>query len=254
MPPSNSATINRLTVDEDEIAKFSAMADDWWNETGKFRPLHQLNPVRLAYIRDTAIAHFGLAADAVKPLDSLSLLDIGCGGGLISEPLRRLGAVVTGIDASGRNIGVANYHAEQSGLTIDYRNSTAEETAASGEKYDIVLALEIIEHVADVDMFLLTLHNLVKPGGLLFISTLNRTLKSLLMAKIGAEYILRWLPVGTHDWRKFLEPAEIILPLINYGFIHLDTSGIIFRPTKQPWALSKTDTDVNYILTFSKPA
>lgn len=250
MSSINPLPIQRQTVDEAEIAKFSAMAGDWWDETGKFRPLHQLNPIRLAYIRDTAMVHFGHPAT----LEGLSLLDIGCGGGLIAEPLRRLGAVVTGIDASERNIGVANYHAEQMGLTIDYRFSTAEETAASGEKYDIVLALEIIEHVADVDAFLLTLHDLVKPGGLLFVSTLNRTFKSLLMAKIGAEYILRWVPIGTHDWNKFLEPAEIILPLANYGFTHLDTSGIIFRPTKQAWSLSKTDTDVNYIMAFRKPS
>lgn len=243
-PPAPSGT-----VDAAEIAKFSAIAEEWWDEKGKFKPLHQLNPARIQYLRDRISGHFG-AKEAFSPLSGLSLLDIGCGGGLISEPMTRLGAEVTGIDAAPRNIEVARLHARQMGLATQYRATTAEALAESGATFDVVLALEIIEHVADVNLFLRTIGELVKPGGMLILSTLNRTMKSLLMAKIGAEYILRWLPVGTHDWSKFLQPAELILPLQQNGFEMVDMSGLVYSPLRQQWRVDPKDTDVNYLLCF----
>ncbi len=238
------------TVDAAEIRKFSEIAAEWWDEKGKFRPLHQLNPARIGYIRDQATAHFGLASESEKPLKDKKLLDIGCGGGLLSEPMCRLGAHVTGADAAARNIEVAKLHAAQMGLTIDYRATTAEALVDRGETFDIVLALEIVEHVSDVSAFLAALTHLVVPGGMLVMSTLNRTVKSLLMAKIGAEYILRWLPVGTHDWDRFLKPSELTLPLEHHGFMLRNMSGIIFSPFKQEWRIDPKDIDVNYIATF----
>jgi 2-polyprenyl-6-hydroxyphenyl methylase/3-demethylubiquinone-9 3-methyltransferase len=195
------------TVDEAEVERFSRIAEEWWDPRGKFAPLHRLNPVRLAFIRDRAAAHWRRDALAGLPLEGLSLLDIGCGGGLLCEPMTRLGAEVTGIDAAERNIATARLHAEGQGLAVDYRKTTAEALAAEGRQYDIVLALEIVEHVADIDLFLKTCGQLAKPGGLVFLSTLNRTAKAWALAIAGAEYVLRWLPRGTHDWRKFLNSA-----------------------------------------------
>ncbi|MBY0354802.1 MAG: bifunctional 2-polyprenyl-6-hydroxyphenol methylase/3-demethylubiquinol 3-O-methyltransferase UbiG [Rickettsiales bacterium] len=241
------------SVDNEDVERFSRIAEEWWDERGKFLPLHQINPVRLRYIREQIEARFGRSADGAAPLTGLTLLDIGCGGGLIAEPLSRLGAAVTGIDASEKNIQVAGAHAKNMSLTIDYRATTAEALSQSVASFDVVLALEVIEHVADVPFFLETIAALVKPGGLLIITTLNRTLKSLLMAKIGAEYILRWLPIGTHDWQQFLRPSEIIAPLQSLGLSHTDLCGMVFSPLKNQWRLDASDVTVNYLVSFHKP-
>lgn len=242
-----------VTVDPNEVAHFAQMADAWWDPRGKFRPLHDLNPVRLTFLRDHVIRHFARDITADRPLSGLSLVDIGCGGGLISEPMARLGAAVTGIDATEKNIPVAQLHAEQSGLTIDYRHSTAESLVAKEQRFDVVLALEIVEHVADVALFLDAVTALVKPGGLIFMSTLNRTVKSYAMAIVGAEYVLRWLPKGTHHWNKFLKPSELILPLESRGMQPVDITGIVLDPFTRRWNLKAGDLDVNYILVASKP-
>lgn len=236
----------QTTVDDAEIAHFSAMAEEWWDAKGKFRPLHQMNPVRLRFIRDHAATHFGRGA-VQQPLSGLSLLDIGCGGGLLCEPLARMGAQVTGIDAAEKNISIASLHAEQMGVTVDYRHTTAEALAASGKQYDIVTALEIVEHVADVDAFLQAISALLKPGGMLFMSTLNRTAKSYATAIIGAEYLLRWLPRGTHHWRKFVKPSELILPLEQLGIRTLDLQGMAYDPFNASWSLNPKALDINYI-------
>lgn len=234
-----------ITVDEKEIAHFTSMADAWWDPKGKFRPLHQLNPVRLRFMRDHITAHYGR-------IDGLSLLDIGSGGGLVCEPMARLGAQVTGIDATEKNIHIATHHAEQGGLQIDYRHMTAEALLEEGKQYDVVLALEIVEHVADVDVFLESVSALVKPGGLLFMSTMNRTLKSYALAIIGAEYVLRWLPRGTHSWKKFLKPAELVMPLEQHGIRAQEMAGIVFNPIQRDWMIHPTDLDVGYILVGKK--
>jgi 2-polyprenyl-6-hydroxyphenyl methylase/3-demethylubiquinone-9 3-methyltransferase len=240
------------TVDNDEIERFSRIASEWWNPTGKFKPLHQINPLRIGKIRDTACQHFGKNAQDAAPLSGLSLVDIGCGGGLISEPMCRLGAEVTAIDASEKNIKTASLHAQQGGLSIDYQCTTAEALAASGVQYDIVLALEIIEHVSDVELFLSTLSTLVKPGGLLFISTLNRTAKSYAMAIVGAEYVLRWLPIGTHQWKKFLRPSEICRPLRAHGIEVTQMTGMVYNPINGSWRWDEKDLSVNYMLSGAK--
>ena len=237
------------TLDSQEIEKFSAIAAEWWDEKGKFAPLHRINPLRTEYIRDLAYAHFGQ-----KSLEGLSLVDIGCGGGLVCEPMQRLGAEVTGIDGAENNVKTALAHAQSMRLEIDYRTSTAEELASQGVQYDIVLALEIVEHVGDVPLFLESVAQLVKPGGMLVMSTLNRTLKSYALAIIGAEYILRWLPRGTHDWHKFLTPAELITPLTQqHGLVHQESSGMVMHPLTWQWRMSKSDMDVNYYVSFAKP-
>lgn len=257
-------TLDSPTVDKDEIERFSRIAEEWWDENGKFRPLHRMNPVRLGYIRDTAIKHFRRAA-SMQPLEGLSILDIGCGGGLLCEPLARLGANVTGIDAAEKNIAVASLHAEKMGLEIDYRCAAAEELVTSNEergtkdtslapRYDIVLAMEIVEHVADVPAFLKAVTSLVKPGGLLFMSTMNRSLKAYAMAIIGAEYVLRWLPRGTHEWRKFLKPSELCSGLRNQGLSVNHMTGMVFNPIFGGWSLKDSDLDVNYLLSASKAA
>lgn len=238
-----------ITVDADEIAHFATMADAWWDANGKFRPLHQMNPVRLAYIRDAMAAHFSRSATEDAAIFSgLSLLDVGCGGGLVCEPMSRLGAEVTGIDATGENIGIAQTHAEQAGLTITYQHKTAESLASDGHQFDVVLALEIVEHVADVPAFLDAITSLVKPGGLLFMSTLNRTLKSYAMAIVGAEYVLRWLPKGTHHWHKFLRPSELVLPLEARGFVTHGLTGLVYEPFSGRWRQDAQSLDVNYLL------
>ena len=242
----------QTTVDPAEIERFSRIAEEWWDPTGKFAPLHQLNPVRIGYIRDRAAAHWQRDALSGSPLDGLDLLDIGCGGGLLSEPMTRLGARVTGIDAAPRNIATASLHADGQGLAIDYRATTAEALAGDGRQFDIVLALEIVEHVADVELFLQCCGTLVKPGGLLFLSTLNRTAKAWALAIAGAEYMLRWLPRGTHDWKKFLKPSEVVRGLRGGGVEAQDIVGVVYSPLRRAWSLSKGDLDVNYMLYGTK--
>jgi 2-polyprenyl-6-hydroxyphenyl methylase/3-demethylubiquinone-9 3-methyltransferase len=240
------------TVDPVEIERFSRIAEEWWDPKGKFAPLHQLNPVRIGYLRDRAAAHWQRDALSGTPLAGLDLLDIGCGGGLLSEPMCRLGANVTGIDAALRNIATAALHAEGQGLTIEYDATTAEALAASGRTFDIVLALEIVEHVADVELFLRCCGQLVKPGGLLFLSTLNRTAKAWALAIAGAEYVLRWLPRGTHDWRKFLKPSEVVRGLRGGDIEAQEIVGVVYSPLNRAWSLSKSDLDVNYMLYGTK--
>ena len=241
----------QTTIDDDEVARFSAMADEWLDPTGKFRPLHKFNPIRLGYIRDRLCAHFGRDPRSLTPLDGLTLLDVGCGGGLISEPLARMGATVTGIDASERNIGTARAHAARSDLEIDYRCTTAEDLMAAGETYDIVLSLEVVEHVADVDLFLDSCTALVRDGGAMVLATLNRTPKALMFGIVGAEYVMRWLPRGTHDWRKFVRPSELCRSLRRNGVDVSDISGLSFNPLTDEWRVSG-DVSVNYILFGTK--
>jgi 2-polyprenyl-6-hydroxyphenyl methylase / 3-demethylubiquinone-9 3-methyltransferase len=235
------------SIDPREVAKFSAIAAEWWDPAGKFAPLHKFNPVRLAFIRGEAAAHFGRDARSLRPFEGLSLLDIGCGGGLLAEPMARLGFAVTGADASEKNIGTARAHAAQSGLVIDYRATSAESLAAEGLAFDVVLNMEVVEHVADVDTYLAACTRLVKPGGLTFVATLNKTLKSLALAKIGAEYVLGWLPRGTHDWNRFLPPTELKASLEESGLTILKTQGVSFDPLGWDWRLS-SDVDVNYMV------
>jgi 2-polyprenyl-6-hydroxyphenyl methylase/3-demethylubiquinone-9 3-methyltransferase len=241
-------TMHSTTVDEAEIERFSRIAEEWWDPKGKFAPLHRLNPVRLSYIRDRAAAHWQRDPLSGSPLQGLSLLDIGCGGGLLCEPMTRLGATVTGLDAAERNIATAHLHAERQGLAIDYRAGAAEGLAVAGEQFDIVLAMEIVEHVSDAGLFLRTCGQLVKPGGLVFLSTLNRTAKAWAMAIAGAEYVLRWLPRGTHDWRKFLKPSEVVRGLRDGNVEAQEIVGVVFSPLGRSWSLSKSDLDVNYML------
>ncbi len=240
------------TVDHEDSARFAAIAAEWWNPRGKFRPLHALNPARLRFIRDRLVAHFGRNPQSPRPLDGLRLLDVGCGGGLVCEPMARLGAAVVGIDAVAESIGVARLHAAQTGLEIDYRVGTVEELAAAGEQFDAVLALEIVEHVADVPLFFHGCARLVRPGGAFVLSTLNRTAKSLLLGKIGAEYLLRWLPRGTHDWRKFMSPDEVAAALRPHGIVVQTVRGLSYSLLADEWVLS-SDTDVNYLVFAVKP-
>ncbi|MEM9168403.1 MAG: bifunctional 2-polyprenyl-6-hydroxyphenol methylase/3-demethylubiquinol 3-O-methyltransferase UbiG [Pseudomonadota bacterium] len=243
----------RTTIDPEEVEKFSKIAEEWWDPTGKFAPLHRFNPVRLAYIRDAAIAHFGRDAEAREPLAGLRLLDVGCGGGLVSEPMRRLGATVVGIDASERNVKTATTHAAAAGVDVDYRATTVEDLAASGEPpFDIVLNLEAVEHVADPDLFLKRSADLVRPGGLMVVATINRTLKAFALAKVGAEYVLGWLPRGTHDPRKFVKPDEITAALSQAGMTEKRRDGVFFNPLKFKWVMS-SDTSVNFMITAQKP-
>jgi 2-polyprenyl-6-hydroxyphenyl methylase/3-demethylubiquinone-9 3-methyltransferase len=235
------------SVDPAEISKFSAMAAEWWDPTGKFAPLHKFNPVRLSFIRAQAAAYFGRDGRALRPFEGLALLDIGCGGGLLCEPMARLGFAVTGADASERNIGTARTHAAQSGLDIAYRATTAETLAAEGHQFDLVLNMEVIEHVADVKAYLAACAALVKPGGLTIVATMNKTLKSLALAKIGAEYVLGWLPRGTHDWSRFIPPAELRAALEEAGLSVCKTQGVSFNPLAWEWVLS-ADVDVNYMV------
>jgi len=243
----------RTTVDDAEIRRFSAMAADWWSPTGKFRPLHKFNPTRIGYIKAKLCDHFGRDPKGAAPLAGLKILDIGCGGGLLSEPLARLGATVTGSDASGTNIEVAKIHAATSGLAIDYRATTAEAIAGAGETFDVVLAMEIVEHVSDVDLFIGECARMVAPGGLLLVATLNRTPKSFALAIIGAEYLLRWLPVGTHDWRKFVKPAELAAPMRGGGLDIVEETGVSFNPITDRWSLDARDMDVNYMILARRP-
>lgn len=234
------------TLDDAELARFAALAAEWWDPKGKFRPLHQIGPVRLQFVRDRLIEHFKLEPRGLKPLAGLSLLDIGCGGGLISEPLARLGAKVTGIEPKEANIKAAIAHAEPQGLAIDYRAATVEDLAASGETFDAVVCLEVVEHVPDVGAFLKCCAALVAPGGIMVLSTINRTLKSFALAIVGAEYVLRWLPVGTHQWDRFITPSELERHLANAGMRMGRAEGMFYNPLSDRWSLS-SDSDVNYL-------
>ena len=239
------------SIDQAEVARFAEQAAAWWDPDGAFRPLHRLNPVRLAYLRDHLLAHFGRDRASLTPLAGLELVDIGCGGGLVAEPMARLGAAVTGIDAGAENIAIARAHAAQAGLAVDYRAATAEALADEGRRFDIVLALEIVEHVADRDLFLAAAAALLKPGGCLVAATLNRTLKSFALAIVGAEYVLRWLPRGTHDWRKFLRPSELAAGLRRQGLTVADVTGIAYDPLSDGWRLTR-DVGVNYMMLAKK--
>ncbi len=239
------------TIDEKEVEKFSAMADEWWDENGNSKPLHKFNPIRIEYIKKKICQKFNLDFSIATPLSGIKIIDIGCGGGLICEPFCRMKADVVAIDASKKNIEIAKIHAQKNNLAIDYRHSSAEEIADNNqEKFDVVLALEIIEHVADVESFVDCCSRLLKPGGILFIATLNRTAKSLLLAKIGAEYILRWLPIGTHSWKKFLRPSEVNNFALAANLKLKELNGFSYNLLKDEWKNSSTDLDVNYIAVF----
>jgi 2-polyprenyl-6-hydroxyphenyl methylase / 3-demethylubiquinone-9 3-methyltransferase len=241
------------TINPEEIAKFAAMAEEWWDPAGKFKPLHKFNPVRLGYIREKAIGHFKLDGSKRRPLEGLRILDIGCGGGLLSEPLARLGATVVGVDAGEKNIAIAKLHAEQSGLAIDYRATTAESLAAAGESFDIVLNMEVVEHVDNVPLYMKSCAELVAPGGLLFTATINRTLRAYAFAIVGAEQVLRWLPKGTHDYAKFLTPEEISALVTRNGLKVVEKTGVVFHPLADEWRQSR-DTGVNYMVLAEKAA
>ena len=237
------------SIDPAEVAKFQAMAAEWWDPQGKFKPLHMLNPTRLDYVTAQVAAQFGRDRDADQPFVGLSVLDIGCGGGLMAEPMARLGATVTGADAAPGNIAVASLHAQGQGLPIDYRATTSEALAAEGLRYDVVMALEIVEHVADPAAFVATCRDLLRPGGMLIQSTLNRTAKSFGAAIIGAEWIMRWLPKGTHDWRRFITPDELATMTEAAGLRVVDRCGMVFNPLGWSWSLSPRDLSVNYAMT-----
>jgi 2-polyprenyl-6-hydroxyphenyl methylase / 3-demethylubiquinone-9 3-methyltransferase len=250
---SPSTAPQRPSIDPAEVAKFTAMAAEWWDPKGKFKPLHKFNPIRLRFIRDTVEDHFQLAPDSRRPFTGLRVLDIGCGGGLVSEPMARLGATVTAVDASEANIKTAMTHAAQSGLDIDFRAGTIEELLETGEApFDIVLNLEVVEHVADPDQFLQDCARLVKPGGLMLVATLNRTAKAFALAIFGAEYVLGWLPRGTHEFEKFLRPDEIDRPLRQAGLEVDPPQGVSFNPITDQWRLSG-DTKVNYMMVSRRP-
>ncbi len=240
------------TIDNTEIKKFEKMASEWWDPKGKFKPLHMLNPCRLQYIVDQISVEFGRDLSSPKPFSNLSILDIGCGGGLLCEPMARLGADVLGADAAEKNISVAKLHAAQSNLTIDYRHTTVEELAENGKKFDIILNMEVVEHVNDPLMFLSLCKDVLNPGGLHICSTINRNLKSYIYAIIGAEHIMRWLPKGTHDWKKFIKPDELFELLLQAGLIPKDKTGFVLDKLNWKWKLSPTDLSVNYVTTSIK--
>ena len=240
------------TIDEAEVARFSALAEEWWDPRGKMAVLHKFNPVRLAYIRDAACRRFARNPKLLDSLKGLRILDIGCGGGILCEPLARLGANVLGADPAEKNIAAATLHAEQSGLSVDYRVTSAEALADAGERFDIVLAMEVVEHVADVNLFVKRCAEMVKPGGLMIAATLNRTAKSFALAIVGAEYILRWLPRGTHQWDKFVTPNELEIAMEKGGLRVIGSQGVIYHILADRWQLS-SDTDVNYMLVAEKP-
>jgi 2-polyprenyl-6-hydroxyphenyl methylase/3-demethylubiquinone-9 3-methyltransferase len=246
------------SVDRDELARFARLGDAWWDDQGPQRALHQFNPVRIAYLRNLMCSHFPDGEKprdrrAEKPLSGLRIVDLGCGGGLLSEPLAALGAQVTGVDPADENIAAARRHAAIAGIEVDYRPTTVEALAETGDRFDAVLAMEVLEHVADVDGFLAAAAQLVRPGGLFVGATLNRTLKSYALAIVGAEYVLRWVEPGTHDWRKFLRPYELTKPLQAAGLVEIDRAGIVYHPLSDDWRLSG-DTDVNYMIAMERPA
>ena len=243
----NTLRTDTGTASAAEVARFTALADEWWDPNGKFRPLHAINPTRIAFVRDRVAGRLGRDPLGQLPLGGLDLLDIGCGGGLLSEPMRRLGAGVTGIDAGQENVRVAGLHARQAGLDIDYRCVLPEALVEEGRAFDVVLNMEVVEHVPDVDAFLAACCHLVKPGGVMVAATLNRTLKALALAKFGAEYVLGWLPRGTHDWRKFVRPSELARGLRRHGVEVVDLEGVSYNPLTGAWSLSR-DLDVNYLV------
>ena len=242
------------TIDPSEIAKFEAMAAEWWDPNGKFKPLHMLNPCRLDYITSQISVEFERNLTKPLPFRGLRILDIGCGGGLLSEPMARLGASVVGADAAERNIPVAKVHAEKQGLEIDYRHTSAEALAEAGEQFDVILNMEVVEHVADPLAYLTACQTLLKPGGLMVCSTLNRNTKSYVVAIIGAEHIMRWLPRGTHEWSKFITPEELFKLLDHAGLDPVDRKGFVFNPLGWSWSISDRDLSVNYVTTSIKLA
>ena len=243
---------SQSTVDPAEIAKFQAMADEWWDPNGKFKPLHMLNPCRLDYITQQIAEEFDRDLAHQAPFSGLRILDIGCGGGLLCEPMARLGATVTGVDAAGRNIPVAAAHAEKSDLTITYRHDTAEALVAEGAEFDVVLNMEVVEHVEGQLDYLTACQKLLRPGGLMVCSTINRNAKSFAMAIVGAEYIMRWLPKGTHEWHKFVTPKELFALIEKAGLEPVDRKGFVFNPITWQWRLSDRDLSVNYVTTSLK--
>lgn len=243
------------TIDPQEIEKFTKMAQEWWNPHGKFKPLHKFNPIRIKYLKQKICEHFALDVSAIAPFKNndktIKIIDIGCGGGLIAEPFARMQADITGIDAGDKNIKVAQIHASESGLNINYEVASAEDFAEKSQQFDVVFALEIIEHVSDVEKFVQSCAKLLKPQGLLFVATLNRTAKSLIMAKYGVEYILRWLPIGTHDWHKFLKPSEIEIFARKSGLKLQEIQGFNYNFFKDQWSLGK-DLSINYMMVFQQ--
>lgn len=244
---------DRASVDHGEIARFDRLAEAWWDPDGKFRQLHKMNPVRIGYIRERVVGHFTRPDAGPAPLAGLSLVDVGCGGGLLTEPMARLGAATTGLDPSGEAISVARRHADLLGLDIAYRNETAERVAAAGRTFDVVLALETVEHVSDPDSFLQALACLVRPGGLLILSTLNRNAKSFALGIVAAEYVLGWVARGTHDWRKFLKPHELARGLRRYGLTVSDVTGLVYDPRHAGWRLDPSNLGINYLMTAAAP-
>lgn len=235
------------TIDPAEVSRFEAISKDWWDPKGPMAVLHKFNPVRLSFVRDLACARFGRDPKMIRALEGLSLVDIGCGGGVLSEPLARLGATVTGLDPATGNVAVARAHAQAAELEIDYRDETIEALVASGARFDIVLAMEVVEHVADVQAFVTACCEAVKPGGLLVMATLNRTLRSYALAIVGAEYVLRWLPRGTHDWEKFVTPDELADAIEAGGLRVGESRGVAYNPLTDRWSESR-DESVNYML------
>ena len=245
-------TSRTASFDADEVGRFDALARQWWDEAGPMKPLHRINAVRVAYLRDVLCAHFGRDVRSFRPLAGVSILDIGCGGGILSEPLARMGAEVTGVDPAGSNIAVARDHAAGGGLAITYRDGLAEDLRAEGRMFDCVLAMEVVEHVPDVAAFVATAAGMVRQGGLFAGSTLNRTKRALALAIVGAEYILRWLPVGTHRWEKFVTPGEFAAALADAGLRPGPLRGMVYNPFGESWRLSD-DTAVNYFITATRP-
>lgn len=244
----------RSTIDSAEVQQFNDIAAHWWDENGPLKPLHDLTPARMGYIRQQLCSHFGRDAESFTPFKGLSVADIGCGGGLVAEPLCRMGAEVTGVDAGEENIKVAKHHAAQQDLKIDYKATTVEELAATGRTFDIVTALEVVEHVADPALFIASCCKLVKKNGVLILSTLNRTPKAFALGIVAAEYILRWLPRGTHEWKKFVKPSELARPLKEHGLTVTDISGLIYNPLTRQFSISETDIDVNYLMVAVRKA
>ena len=242
------------TIDRQEVDHFDTIAEEWWDPDGAFKPLHLLNPVRLDYMREQIAAEFAVSLREASPFRGLSIVDIGCGGGLVTEPMARLGADVTGIDAAANSIPIAKAHAEAVGLSIAYEHATGEDLSERGLQFDIVLCLEVIEHVTDPRGLIATCYSLMRPGGLMICSTINRNPKSFALAIVGAEYLLRWLPRGSHDWKKFITPDELNAMIVESGLETLDRTGFVFNPVSDRWRLSAHDLSVNYAITCKRPA